>query len=89
MLVHGSRYPICQSTIPYSEMSPTGRHMWGNGASTSFNIRVCVEADDYLFFQVRLLPGYQSSICQPPTYLPICLPASMLTRLDQFLKCAS
>ena len=44
-------YPICQSTIPQSEMSPTARHMWGNGASTSFNIRVCVEADDYLFFQ--------------------------------------
>ena len=52
-------YPICQNTIPQSEMSPTGRHMWGNGMSSTFNIRVCVEADDYLFFQVGTLksPG--------------------------------
>jgi hypothetical protein len=42
-------YPICQSSIPQGEMG--GRHMWGNGMSSSFNIRVCVEADDYLFFQ--------------------------------------
>ena len=42
-------YPICQSQIPQSDIN--GRHMWGNGMSSSFNVRVCVEADDYLFFQ--------------------------------------
>jgi|EP01046_Picozoa_sp_COSAG06_P003293 hypothetical protein len=42
-------YPICQTSIPQGEMG--GRHMWGNGMSSSFNIRVCVEANDYLFFQ--------------------------------------
>jgi hypothetical protein len=42
-------YPICQSSIPQGEMG--GRHMWGNGVSSSFNIRLCVEDHDYLFFQ--------------------------------------
>ncbi len=56
-------YPICQSTIPQSEMSPTGRHMWGNGMSSSFNLRVCIQASDTLFFQV----------CPLPVCLPVCL----------------
>ena len=36
-------YPICQTSIPTSEMSPTGRHMWGNGMSSSFNVKVCIQ----------------------------------------------
>jgi hypothetical protein len=40
---------ICQSSIPTG--SPAGQHVWGTGSTTSFNLRVCVDADDYLFFQ--------------------------------------
>ena len=45
-----ARYPICQSSIPVSD--PFGVRSWGAGSSASFNIRVCVDSDDFLYFQV-------------------------------------
>ena len=44
-------HPICETTIPQAR--PGGIRSWGSGNSHSVNIKVCVDADDYLFFQVR------------------------------------
>ena len=43
-------YPICQTSMPTA--TAEGVRTWGAGSSTSFNIRLCVDSDDYLFFQV-------------------------------------
>jgi hypothetical protein len=42
-------HPICETTIPQARQG--GIRSWGSGNSHSVNIKVCVDADDYLFFQ--------------------------------------
>eukprot|EP01043_Picozoa_sp_COSAG02_P020735 COSAG02_NODE_1029_length_15083_cov_8.066271_11_plen_149_part_00 len=82
-------YPICQSTIPQSEMSPTGRHMWGNGMSSSFNLRVCIQASDTLFFQVSRLPAIFFLDRLPASGLhvtPVSLQAVAETQVNEFRR---
>ena len=42
-------YPICETAIPPA--TPGGDRSWGTGSVHSFDIRICVDADDYLMFQ--------------------------------------
>ena len=41
----GMNFPLCQSQVPPSDH--TKLRVWGVGATTSLNIRICVDADDY------------------------------------------
>ena len=54
-------YPVCETSIP--QAIPGAARVWGTGATSSFNIKVCVDGTDTLFFQVRsaylFLPPYQ------------------------------
>ena len=45
----GMNFPLCQTQVPPSDA--TKLRVWGTGAQTSLNIRICVDADDYLYFQ--------------------------------------
>ena len=42
-------YPVCQTNIPQSDS--THARMWGTGQTSSFTLRICIDSDDYLFFQ--------------------------------------
>ena len=42
-------YPICETTIPPA--IPGGQRNWGTGSVHTVDIRVCIDANDYLFFQ--------------------------------------
>lgn len=45
----GMNYPLCQTSVPQSDN--TKLRIWGAGAQTSLNIRICVDASDYLYYQ--------------------------------------
>lgn len=42
-------YPVCETSIP--QAVPGAARVWGTGATSSFNIKVCVDGTDTLFFQ--------------------------------------
>ena len=46
-------YPVCETSIPPARQG--GIRIWGSGNSHTVNIKVCVDADDYLFFREGLL----------------------------------
>ena len=45
-------YPVCETSIPPARQG--GIRIWGSGNSHTVNIKVCVDADDYLFFREGL-----------------------------------
>jgi hypothetical protein len=45
----GMNFPLCQTEVPPADH--TGLRVWGTGATTSLNIRICIDADDYLYYQ--------------------------------------
>jgi hypothetical protein len=42
-------FPVCETSIP--QAVPGAARVWGTGATSSFNIKVCVDGTDTLFFQ--------------------------------------
>ena len=47
-------YPVCETSIPPARQG--GIRIWGSGNSHTVNIKVCVDADDYLFFREAFTP---------------------------------
>ena len=43
-------YPLCEKTIV--QATPGGVRSWGAGSHASFNLRVCIDGTDNVFFQV-------------------------------------
>ena len=56
----GVNYPICQQSIPPAD--PMGPKSWGTGSHSAFNIRICVDADDYLYCTCRSPPGVLTAV---------------------------
>ena len=53
-------YPVCETQIPQATVG--AQRVWGTGSTASFNIRICVDADDYLYCTCRSPPGVLTTV---------------------------
>ena len=56
-------YPICETNIPPAV--PGASRVWGTGATSSFNLKVCIDGTDTLYFQDDRLWSEQRPAISP------------------------
>lgn len=68
-------HPICETSIP--QAVPGAARIWGAGATSSFNMKVCVDGTDTLFFRanaqaIQQLLMMSLLVMSPLVMSPVC-----------------
>jgi hypothetical protein len=78
------QFPLCATEQPRPSTNPQAQMMWGAGVKSSFNIKVCVDHSDTVFFQdvsITTCPLFKKPVLICDTLLRLTYLAAMQDRL--------